>query len=76
MVAVTAFERAVEMASGESVASLRDMPIDERRKIVEEKCKRRMSFPSFFPFIGRGSVLRDCTISREEIEAQLDELLK
>jgi hypothetical protein len=76
MVAITNFEKAIEKVTGESVDSLRDMSIDKRRQIVEKKHNQHMLFPSLFPLIGRGSVLRDCTVSRKEIEAQLDEVLR
>lgn len=76
VVAKNEFEKVIEEVTGESVSSLRNMPIDERRRITEKKFNRRMLFPSLFPIIGRGNVLGNCTISREKIESQLDEVLK
>jgi len=71
----TAFEKAIEKTTGELIDSLRNMPIDERRKKIEKKFNRRMSFPSPFPRIGRGNVLGNRTLSRQKIEDQLDRVL-
>lgn len=69
-------ERAIEKTTRESIESLRDMPLDERRRKIEKKQGRRLVITRNFPFIGRGNVMRDRTISHEEIEKQLDEVLR
>jgi hypothetical protein len=74
--AKTAFERALEHATGETIESLRKMPIDERRRMIERKKGRRMRFTSRFPFIGRGTILHNDILSREEVEERLDEALR
>lgn len=68
--------RAIERATGESIESLRAMPIDERRRKIEKKQGSRLVITRNFPFIGRGNVMRDETMSHEEIEKQLDEVLR
>jgi KaiC/GvpD/RAD55 family RecA-like ATPase len=64
-------ERAVERATGVEVESLRQMPIDERRRLVEQKAGRPLRIVSRFRLIGRGNIMRDRLISHEEVEAVL-----
>jgi hypothetical protein len=66
------FELAMERITGESIESLRSMPIDERREMVEKKTSKLLRIVSRFPVIGRGSVLRDRLISRRQVEAGVD----
>ena len=68
--ATKSFEQAVEIATGVPVEVLRDTPVDERRATIERALGRPLRFPSRFPLIGRGSVLRDHTISHDEVEKQ------
>lgn len=75
VMANTPFERAIEKMTGESVDSLREMPIDGWRQIIEDKHKKPMLFVSLFPLIGRGNVLGRRTLSRQEIEDKLDKVL-
>jgi hypothetical protein len=72
----TDFERALERATGESLASLRDTPIAERRRTLERKFRRPMRFISHWPFIGRGTVVHGGTISHQDVERQLDRALR
>jgi hypothetical protein len=69
------FELAIEQKVGESIDQIRDMPIDERRRMNERKHGKTMLFVSLFNFIGRGNVLRDRTVSHEEVEAEVDKVL-
>ena len=66
----------IELTTGETIDDLRRTPISDRREAIEKKKGSRMVVSRFFPFIGRGNVLRDKTISREEVEQQLDEALR
>ena len=68
--------RAIENATGESVESLRSMPLDERRQLIEKKTGRRLKVTRNFPFIGRGNVMRDETVSRDQVETELREALR
>ncbi len=75
-VVLATIERAVKLATGEDAAVLRARPLDEHRRAVEAKHGgRRMRFLSHFPFLGRGSVLHDRTVSHEQVEADLDAAL-
>lgn len=71
----TELERAIEQKVGESIESIREMPIDERRRITEKKYGVTMIFRSLGKLVGRGNVLRDRTISRKEVEEALDKAL-
>jgi len=73
--ATTAFEKAIELATGESVESIRNTPVDERRRAIEQQRGRRLRFRSRFPFIGRGNVLHDRFVDHEEAERALKEAL-
>ena len=64
-------ERAVERSTGEKVAALRSMSIDDRRRLIERHTKRPVRFTTKFPFIGRGNVMRDRLKSHREVEAAL-----
>ena len=69
-------ERAVKLATGEDADVLRARSLDEHRQIVEGRHGgRRMRFLSHFPFLGRGSVLHDRTVSHDQVEAELDAAL-
>lgn len=62
------FERAVELATGESIENLRSTPVDELRTKVERKRGRPLRFKSYFPFIGRGNVLRSRVVPHDRVE--------
>jgi hypothetical protein len=70
------FVKAVELATGEKLEVLQRTAPDERRRALEAKHGRPMQFRSWFPFIGRGNALRDCTLSHSEVEAALTEALR
>lgn len=65
-------EEAVSMSTGKSVDYLRNTPIDEQRLEAENRLGRRLRIKSYFPFIGRGNVLRDVTVTNDELEQWLD----
>lgn len=70
------FERAIELALGEPVESIRNKTVDEKRCEIEKKKKRHMKFRSYFPFIGRGNVLRDKVVDHEQAEKDFRDALK
>ena len=70
------FERTIEKIVGESMLSIQATPVDERRKKTEERFGKPTGFYSVFPFIGRGSVMREHILSHDEVEAALDEALR
>ncbi len=61
-----AFIQAIEAATGESVESLRNTPIDERRRRIEKKFGAPMKVVSSSPQI----------ITREEVDKLVDEALR
>ncbi|MGH8556040.1 MAG: hypothetical protein ACRESZ_00990, partial [Methylococcales bacterium] len=66
----------IERATGEKIEDLQSVPVDERRRLVEKKLKSLVTFRSHFPFIGRGSILRDRLLSHEEVEAEFRKAIK
>jgi hypothetical protein len=75
-VAASTLERAVKKATGESADALRTRPLADTRRIAEKRHGAPFRFTSKFPFIGRGNVLRDRTVSHKEVEAALDDALR
>ena len=68
------FLRTLEQQTGESIESLRNMPIDERRRMNEAKHGKPMQILSHFPLIGRA--FYSTLVSHEQVEAELDEALR
>ena len=64
------FEDAVGFFTGESVEELRETAVDERRAAIEDDIGKPLSFRSYFPFIGRGNVLRVHVLSHEQVEKE------
>ncbi len=67
------FEQTIEKATGQTVEHVRNTPIDELRQAAEAKRGGPLQFVSFFPWIGRGNVMRDRLVSHEEAEAAYDD---
>jgi hypothetical protein len=73
----TRFEKAIEREVGDDIDTIAHMPIDERRRLVEQRHGgKRMTVVSKFPLIGRGNVLGDCLISHEEVEKELEKAIR
>jgi len=68
-------EKNVEKAVGLSAEEIRKYSPGELRRFLEEKNKKKFSFISVFPVIGRGNVLRDSIITTEEINREIDKIL-
>jgi hypothetical protein len=68
-------ERNVEALVGLPVETIRKLSPGELREYLEKKNKRKFSFLSEFPVIGRGSVLRDSIITSEKINKDIDKIL-
>lgn len=75
-VAASTLERAVKKATGETADVLRARTLEETRALAEKRHPRRFKFISRFPFIGRGNVLLDRTVSHKGVEAALDDALR
>ena len=70
-----AVEKNVENLIGLSAETIRKYSPSELRLHLENKNKRKISFTSEFPVIGRGNVLRDGIKTSEEINKDIDKIL-
>jgi len=66
----------IEKKSGLTISEIKDISPTSLRKYFEKKNKRAIRFKSEFPVIGRGNVLRDNLVSREELDREIDRILK
>ncbi|HRU04588.1 MAG TPA: hypothetical protein P5137_02295 [Candidatus Brocadiia bacterium] len=64
------FDRAVEMATGMTADAIRNMPLDQFRKDVEDRRGGALRYRSVFPLVGRGNVLRDRLKTHHEVEEE------
>ncbi|MCL2440389.1 MAG: hypothetical protein FWD14_01485 [Treponema sp.] len=72
------FTRIIENAEkvvGLSAEEIRKYSPCELRSHLEIKNKKKFSFKTEFPVIGRGNVLRDSIITSEEINKDIDKIL-
>lgn len=70
------FERTVERATGQTTDTVRRTPLTELREQMEKKKGRLIRFKSFFPWIGRGNVMRDRLATREIADAAAEEAIR
>ena len=68
-------EKNVENLIGLSAEAIRKYSPDELRCHLEKKNKRKFSFTTEFPVIGRGNVQRDGIKTSEEINRDIDKIL-
>jgi len=68
-------ERNVEALVGLPVETIRKFSPGELRRYLEKKNKRRFSFLSEFPVIGRGNVLRDDISTSKKLNKNIDKIL-
>ena len=73
--AFTVVEKNVESLIGLPIETIRMYSPGELRNHLEKKNKRKFSFTTEFPVIGRGNVLRDNIITSEEINKDVDKIL-
>ena len=64
-----------EKVTGLSVKEIRAYTPEQFRKHIENRHNTKLSFVSEFPVIGRGKVLRDDFVSRDVLDAEIDEIL-
>ena len=70
-------EQIAERVTGKTADDLRQTSVERLREQVELRHGGKpMQFPSHFPFIGRGNVMRDRTISHVDVEKVLDRILR
>ena len=66
----------IEVVTGLTSAQLKDFSPEEFRDFIERKKKKRLTFLSEFPTIGRGNVLRNSLLSSQEINSEIDAILR
>jgi hypothetical protein len=69
-------EKSLEEASGQSIQSLRSMSVSEVRAIAKKKFGGKFHIKSRWPFIGRGTVMRNNVLTHEQVETAFDAALK
>jgi hypothetical protein len=70
-----AVEKNAENLVGLSVETIRKYSPEELRSHLENRNKRKFSFTTEFPVIGRGNVLRDGIKTSREINKDIDRIL-
>lgn len=73
--ASTIIEQAIERLTGDSIAHIRSRSLEETRNVAELRHRGTFRFITRFPLIGRGNVLRDRILTREQVEESLDRSL-
>jgi len=68
-------ENNVEKVVGLSAEEIRRYSPGELRRYLEKRNKKKLSFTTEFPVIGRGNILRDSIITSEEINKDIDKIL-
>jgi len=71
----TAIEKNAEKLVGLSAAEIRKFSPGQLRRHLEEKNRKKLTFTTEFPVIGRGNVLRDCIVTTSEINREIDKIL-
>jgi hypothetical protein len=69
-------EATVERMTGMTADQLRRRTITEGRLAAEKKTGKPMRLRSTWPFTGRGNVLRDRILTRDEIDRSIDKALR
>ncbi len=69
-------EMAAEGLTGQSADELRKQTLTALRRKTEARTKKKLSFVSRFPLVGRGNVMREKVIDHSSVEAQLRRALK
>jgi hypothetical protein len=68
-------EKNAEKVVGLSVKEIRDYSPGKLRCYLEKKNKKKFSYTTEFPIIGRGNVLRESIITSKEINKDIDKIL-
>jgi len=66
------FEKTVQRATGRVVDEIRRTPLTELRKQAEQKKGKPIRFVTFFPWIGRGNIMRDRLVSGRQADEEAD----
>ena len=68
-------EHSIAEKVGLSIQEIHQKSPEEIAACIESKTKRKLTFSTQFPFIGRGNVLRDGVRTSDEINKDLDRIL-
>lgn len=71
-----AFLARLTRKTGLSIEEVYEKTPYETREYFEKKNRTPFSYVSEYPTIGRGNILRDCLITREEINNDVDTILR
>ena len=71
----TTIEKNAEKIVGLSADEIRKYSPGELRRFLEKRNKKKFSFTTEFPVVGRGNVLRDTIITSQEINKDIDKIL-
>ena len=64
-----------EKVTGLNISDIKAFSPEQLRTHLEKRNKKRLSYVSEFPIIGRGNVLRDNFVSREDLDSEIDKIL-
>jgi hypothetical protein len=70
------FIKNVEKKSGLTFSEIKSKDPSEIREHFEKRFNSKTIFSSEFPFIGRGNVLRDGIINHDQLNKEIDKILK
>jgi hypothetical protein len=65
----------IEAKVGLSIDDIKSKTPGELRAYFRKKSGKQLKFPSRFPAIGRGNVLRDSVKTTKEIDEEIDRIL-
>jgi hypothetical protein len=68
-------EQSIAEKVGLSIQEIRQKSPSEIATFIEGKTKKKLTFSSQFPFIGRGNVLRDGVKTSQDIDKDIDRIL-
>lgn len=59
-----------------TVNQIRDSSLEDFRAYLENRNKKKITFTSEFPSIGRGNILRDSLYNSEELNNEIDKIVR
>ena len=68
-------ENNVEKITGLTLSQIKKISPEKFRSYLEQKNKKKFSFTSEFPVIGRGNVLRDNLVDSNQLNNEIDRML-
>lgn len=68
-------EKNAEKITGLTLSQIKKISPEKFRVYLEQKNKKKFSFTSEFPIIGRGNVLRDSLVDTQRLNCEIDRML-